>query len=424
MKSRGVHAGPESPAEREERLQAAFSESRTRIPYYVDYPPAFRHAPFIDARVVRERWPDFTRRGADAEASDRRRTTERFSSGSTGGGKLRTVVEREVALRRQGYVNVVARGPGLFRPRFIISRPEHLDLVWRRGVASKSGPGWLAVTPGPDPTAVADATWDEVMKLFVNANPESLEGDPAYLSALARLCLAHGARPPRLTRVFAGHSFCFAVYRTPIERAFGIPVCLDYATSELGSIGATCREGRLHLVETGVHFEILARGRAVKEGEVGALVATTLDTRLRPLMRYVTGDVVRYVAERCACGRPYRVIALEGRIANLLPTKRGELASFRDLDEHIRAPEGIEFLRLRETPGALALEIVSAQRREVHRTSLVRPVEELLGRDVTLRFVRSFGIERGKLNAVVTVDRYDEHIGRFVPRAKLRRHTG
>jgi hypothetical protein len=156
------------------------------------------------------------------------------------------------------------------------------------------------------------------------ANPVRLVGDPSYVAGLARAALRRGVRPARLTAIELGHTYAWRVHRDVAARAFGVPIGVDYNTSELGSIAVTCRDGRLHLLEANALYEILDRGRAVtRAGAVGALVATTLDTALRPLLRYVVGDVVRFRASACTCGRPFRVIEYEGRLRDLIAARRG-----------------------------------------------------------------------------------------------------
>jgi hypothetical protein len=223
------------------------------VPYYAHYPSRIDDAPFIDALTVRTQWEAFTRRGAERLLGSARKTMQRYSSGSTAGAKLRSVVEREVGDRRRGYENVVTRGATLLRSKVLLSRPENIDVAWRGGVSVKRGAGWRAISPGPDPSAIADADMDRVIELLVREDPECIEGDPAYLSGLARRCLVHGVELRRLSQVIVNHAFCWRVYADPIERAFRRRLRSNLATSEFGIIALSCDEGRLHLLET-VYF--------------------------------------------------------------------------------------------------------------------------------------------------------------------------
>jgi AmmeMemoRadiSam system protein B len=411
---------PTAPSDRARQAEAALKWSMEQVPFYAHYPDRLADAPLIDASTVRAHWGELTRPGAERILEDRRKTFERYSSGSSAAARLRSVVEREVADRRRGYENIVTRGSTLVGRTFLVSRPENLELDWRGGVSKERGPGWLAVTPGPDPSSVGDAEMDRVVELLVREDPERLEGDPAYLSALARRCLVHGVALPRLSQVIALHAYCWRLYADPIERAFRLPVRTNLSTSEFGTIALTCDDGQLHLVEAGLFFEILARGRAVREGEVGALAVTTLDTTLRPLIRYLNGDLVRWISTACRCGRPYRVIAYEGRLGSLLADRRGQPVTYRDLDDLLGVPAGVRYFRLRETNAGLLLELAPSCREIVPVTALRARLEERLGQRVRARFVDSFGLQRGKLLVVETRDRTEEWRGRFL-RAGRRR---
>jgi phenylacetate-coenzyme A ligase PaaK-like adenylate-forming protein len=400
------------------RADAMLKWSVAAVPFYAAYPSRLAQAPFIDARTVRLHWDEFTRRGGEGLLGDPRRADQRFSSGSSGGPKLRTVVEREVAMVRRAYENIVAGDAADAAAKFFLGRPENLDLIWRGGVATKRGVRWVAVTPGPDPTAVSDDDWDRVGELLVREDPTCIEADPAYLCGLARRCLVRRIALPRLTRIVVGQSYCWSVYAEPIEKAFGLPVRSCLATSEFGVLGLACDEGRLHLLENGFFFEIVTNGRRAREGEVGALAVTTLDTRLRPLLRYLNGDLVRYVSPECRCGRPHRIIEYEGRIANALEGRDGRLVTCRDLDLLIGAPAGVRYFRLRESNVECVLELLASSRESVTVTtlrSLRSSLEETLVRPVAIRFVESFGLRtKGKHIALETTDRSVLLLRRFL----------
>ncbi len=69
------------------------------------------------------------------------------------------------------------------------------------------------------------------------------------------------------------------------------------------------RDG-LHVSEDHFLAEVIdtASGKPVPEGEAGELVLTTLTTRAFPLVRFKTGDRVRFVPGSCPCGRTLRRI--------------------------------------------------------------------------------------------------------------------
>jgi phenylacetate-CoA ligase len=64
------------------------------------------------------------------------------------------------------------------------------------------------------------------------------------------------------------------------------------------------------------------RGQPVKEGEYGELTITTLGVEGMPLLRFKTGDIVRFHAEPCRCGRTtMRISPIIGRMNHLVKYK-------------------------------------------------------------------------------------------------------
>ncbi|MGW3966976.1 phenylacetate--CoA ligase family protein [Amycolatopsis sp. NPDC005003] len=101
----------------------------------------------------------------------------------------------------------------------------------------------------------------------------------------------------------------------PLGRALAEKVRDDWGVemftySSAGDTG-TCWECRehdgYHLWEDLVLAESLdpASGEATGEGAVGELVATDLDNRAAPLIRYRSGDLVRIDRRPCGCGRTH-----------------------------------------------------------------------------------------------------------------------
>jgi phenylacetate-CoA ligase len=83
------------------------------------------------------------------------------------------------------------------------------------------------------------------------------------------------------------------------------------------------RQG-LHVSEDHFFPEVIdpATGQAAPESEAGELVLTTLTTRAFPLVRFRTGDLVRFLSGPCRCGRTLARI-------EWLPSRTDEMAVIR-----------------------------------------------------------------------------------------------
>jgi phenylacetate-CoA ligase len=109
--------------------------------------------------------------------------------------------------------------------------------------------------------------------------------------------------------------------RRRIETAWGAR-CIDHTgLTEVGATGFTCAAGALHLNESEFIAEVLdpATGAVLQSGE-GELVLTNLGREGSPVIRYRTGDRVRLLNTRCACGRTFARLdgGVLGRVDDML----------------------------------------------------------------------------------------------------------
>ena len=114
------------------------------------------------------------------------------------------------------------------------------------------------------------------------------------------------------------------VNRTIISEAFGVPVYDSYGLREAGLVGHECDRFTMHTNDEHLVLETIdPQTLAPTDGE-GELVVTSLISRVMPVIRYRTGDIVTLSDEPCACGRSLGRIEISGgRIADFIVTNRG-----------------------------------------------------------------------------------------------------
>ncbi|MDX3745565.1 phenylacetate--CoA ligase family protein [Streptomyces sp. AK08-02] len=105
--------------------------------------------------------------------------------------------------------------------------------------------------------------------------------------------------------------------RERIRDDWGIDV-YEYTSAADTGTAWECREhDGFHLWEDTVFAECVEFGadgwREVPEGDLGELVATDLDNRAAPLIRYRSEDLVRLSGETCGCGRTHARMWVAGR---------------------------------------------------------------------------------------------------------------
>ncbi len=116
-------------------------------------------------------------------------------------------------------------------------------------------------------------------------------------------------------------------FRQKLQAAWGgeYDACDIYGLSEVIGPGVAmeCREGKgaLHVFDDHFYPEVLDLHtlEPAAEDTYGELVLTTLTKEALPVSGIGTGDVTRFVAEPCACGRTHRRIArFTGRVDDML----------------------------------------------------------------------------------------------------------
>lgn len=90
-----------------------------------------------------------------------------------------------------------------------------------------------------------------------------------------------------------------------IKEKWDLQLFSTYASSEMAAAFTECEAGQGgHLQADLLLTEIVDdRDQPVKPGEAGELVITTLGVEGMPLLRFKTGDICRFHAESCSCGR-------------------------------------------------------------------------------------------------------------------------
>ncbi|MET7772547.1 phenylacetate--CoA ligase family protein [Nocardia sp. NPDC005366] len=92
-----------------------------------------------------------------------------------------------------------------------------------------------------------------------------------------------------------------------VRQDWGLELFIYASAGDTGTAWECRQHDGYHLWEDLVLAEFLYPDavRAVADGEVGELVATDLDNQAAPLIRYRSGDLVRFDRDLCGCGRSH-----------------------------------------------------------------------------------------------------------------------
>ena len=189
------------------------------------------------------------------------------------------------------------------------------------------------LTPGPSSgpllapavqTFSVQAPFGELARALQAFEPTVLITNPSCAAALAQWRL-QGRLRVRLAEVWCGGEQLSDAQRTLVRRAFGCPVRNNYGASEFFSMAWECEHGRLHLNDDWVVLEPVDRQLRPASGVAAhAVLLTHLANHVQPLLRYRLDDAIRFTGERCACGRAFPVIDVQGRSGHTLLLRRAD----------------------------------------------------------------------------------------------------
>ncbi len=126
-------------------------------------------------------------------------------------------------------------------------------------------------------------------------------GAPEYIANLSE------SRPEiKAAKVLLSSDYVSENARERITQNWGSLIFEHYGMTEMGlGCAVSCGQGvGYHIRENDIYIEIIdpITGKAVSEGQYGEIVFSTLTRQAMPFIRYRTGDVSRWITDRCACG--------------------------------------------------------------------------------------------------------------------------
>uniref|UniRef100_Q07JQ3 long-chain-fatty-acyl-CoA reductase n=1 Tax=Rhodopseudomonas palustris (strain BisA53) TaxID=316055 RepID=Q07JQ3_RHOP5 len=148
---------------------------------------------------------------------------------------------------------------------------------------------------------------------------------PTVLLSIARMVEERKIEGLTIKKAATGGEHLFPGARAYLSRVLGVEhfASAGYAANDSGAIGYQCAHcgGSIHHVHEDLHYvEIVDPDtlEPVPPGEVGKIVATNLNRRLMPMVRYDIGDLGRWIEGPCGCGRTTRRFELMGRSDDVL----------------------------------------------------------------------------------------------------------
>jgi phenylacetate-CoA ligase len=182
--------------------------------------------------------------------------------------------------------------------------------------------GTVYLNLSSDPFAFSEAEWDRIVLELQATQPELLEGEPVYLSLLARAALRRGVTVPSIRAVILTYGKASLQHGRRIAEAFPAPQVDLYGSTEAGYIfvGEAFRDDS-GAIDDNAFIELVPWRPGV--AGVHQIHVTTRGREAMPLLRYHTGDIVQSMPGG------YRIL---GRERDLHFRPDGSLVSASDVD--------------------------------------------------------------------------------------------
>ena len=172
-----------------------------------------------------------------------------------------------------------------------------------------------------DPFVFPEAEWDRIVLELQAVQPEILEGEPVYLTLLARAAAKRNVKVPSIKVVILTYGKASLQHSRRIAEVFPAPQVDLYGSTEAGYlfVGEAFKDDS-QVIDDNAFIELSPYRNSE---DVFQIYVTTRDRQAMPLLRYHTGDVVR----RLPTG--YRLL---GRERDLFFRADGQIISPWEID--------------------------------------------------------------------------------------------
>ena len=152
--------------------------------------------------------------------------------------------------------------------------------------------GTVYLNLSSDPFMFPESEWDRIVLELQAVKPEIIEGEPVYLSLLARAAQRRGVRVPSVRAVILTYGKASLQHSKRIAEVFPAAQVDLYGSTEAGYlfVGEAFKDD-LRVIDANAFIELVP-WRA-ETSDVFQIHVTTRGRQAMPLLRYHTGDIVR-----------------------------------------------------------------------------------------------------------------------------------
>jgi phenylacetate-CoA ligase len=228
--------------------------------------------------------------------------------------------------------------------------------------------------------------------------PKYVMGYPSAITNLANYIKKNNLGVfPSVKAIICQSETLYEWQRDLLEETFQCPVHDQYGLREQAVLGVTCDHSKYYHMfpEYGIVELIGKDGKPVmKEGEIGEIVGTGFHTYLFPFIRYKTGDLGTYTAQKCQCGRNYPLLKkIEGRLQEFVVSKTKRLVPITGVYGLVaKCSQNVKECQFyQDTEGELVLNVVKTQNyTDGDYRAILKNFQKFLGNEfnLTIHYVK------------------------------------
>jgi phenylacetate-CoA ligase len=241
----------------------------------------------------------------------------------------------------------------------------------------------------------------EIMESRINV----LLAQPSTLLAIIKIMEENGLSLSLKTVITTGENLTPAM-RKRIQDTFHCEVYDQYSTVELGNIAWECpTHTAYHINADSVVLELKNPRRVGRSTVEGEALGTCLYRHATPVIRYLTGDVVRQRNDECPCGRGLPLLeSVEGRLVDFIVAKDGSFISPYVLATVLQNIVGIkQFKIVQRRDYSIEVQTIAADKADLEKVALA--IESTLtpltrGLQIKVLFTDSIEVKGAKFRLV------------------------
>lgn len=195
---------------------------------------------------------------------------------------------------------------------------------------------------------------------LIKLKPAFIQGYPSSLYLLAVYLMKNNVNEIHPKAIIVSSETLFDHQREVIEKAFNSKVFNYYGNAESVAAIGECRYGSLHIwMDYGIVEIINKNGDDAKPGEGGVIIATGLNNKAMPFIRYKTDDIAILSEKRnCPCGCKFPIVdSIIGRVDDCILTPDSRYIG--RLDHIFKDVKGVVEAQLIQTRlGSVTLKII------------------------------------------------------------------